>query len=213
MDQEFVLEAEYREERKKNKARRLRREGYIPAVFYTKGENIPIKVKYSVFEKVYRKAHKSKVIELKIKFDGEEKSRHAFIWDIQRDPVKSKIIHVDFFGVDLTKEIEVEVPIKVVGKAIGVEHGGVLTVFKETIIVKTLPTTVPEFIEVDVSQLDINDKIHVNELKLPENVSISTEEEEELPVVGVEPPETAEEEGEGEESAEEEESGSKESSS
>ncbi len=200
--QQFVLEVEYREERKKNKVKKLRKNGFVPGIFYTKDENIPVKVKYSSLERIYRKVHKSKLIELKIKINGKEETKYAFIWDIQRDPVKSTMIHVDFLGVDLSKEIEVEVPIKVVGTAKGTEKGGVLVVYKESVIIKALPLSVPEYIEVDVSDLEINDKIHLNELKLPENVSLSSEEEEELPVVGVEPPEISEEEGE-EETAEE----------
>ncbi len=193
MEQQFLLEAEYREEKKKNKSRRLRGVGYIPAIYYSKGENVPIKVRYSSFEKIYNKAHKTKVIELKIKQEEKEESKHAFIWDIQREPVKSNVIHVDFLGVDLSKEIEMEVPIKIVGSPKGVERGGVLAVYKETLIVKALPLSIPDHIEVDVSALDINDKIHVEEIKLPENVSLSYEEEKEQAVVGVEPPEGVEE--------------------
>lgn len=198
---EFVLEVEKREGRGKEVARKLRAKGLVPAVYYdNKGENIPLSLDTLSFEKVYAKAHKTKIVDLKVKTNGGEETKHALIWDIQRDPVKNNVLHVDFLGVDLTKEVYVEVPVVPVGKAKGVEKGGILTIFRETIPVVCLPTAIPEKVEVDVTDLDINDSIHVMDVKLPEGVKLDNVEDN-FALLGVEPPEVTEDEGEEEEEA------------
>lgn len=196
---EFVLEAETRDGRGKGVARKLRAKGFVPGVYYdNKGENLPLCVKTLSFEKVYSKAHKTKIVDLKVKKGQDEEIKHALIWDVQRDPVKNNVLHVDFLGVDLTKEVYVEVPVVPVGKAKGVEKGGLLNVYRETIPIVCLPTSIPEKIEIDVTELDINDSIHVMDVKLPEGVKLD-QVEDNFAVLGVEPPETTEEEEEADE--------------
>ncbi|WP_461832903.1 50S ribosomal protein L25 [Desulfothermus sp.] len=201
---EFVLEVEKREGKGKGVARKLRAKGYVPAIFYNnKGENIPLTVKTSQFEKMYSQVHKTKIVDLKIKNGGEEETRHALIWDVQRDPVKNFALHVDFLGVDLSEEVYVDVSVVPVGKSKGEERGGVLNVYRETIPVVCLPTAIPEKIEIDVSELDINDNVHVKDIKLPEGVRLD-DVEDNFAVLGVEPPEkeATEEEEESEEAEE-----------
>ena len=190
---EFVLDVEKREGKGKSVTRKLRAKGYLPAVYYnSKGENISLTVKRSSFEKMYSKVHKSKIVDLNIKNgDGEEK-KYALIWDVQRDPVKNFALHVDFLGVDLSEEVYVEVKVEPVGVPKGEERGGRLSIFREVIPVVCLPTAIPEKIEVDVSSLDINDNLHVNDLVLPEGVRLDLVEEN-FAVLGVEPPERVEE--------------------
>ncbi|GAB6160916.1 50S ribosomal protein L25 [Desulfothermus naphthae] len=202
---EFVLEVEKREGKGKSVTRKLRAKGYVPAIFYNKkGENIPLTVKTSHFEKLYSKVHKTKVVDLKLKNGEKVETKHALIWDVQRDPVKNFAVHVDFLGVDLTEEVYVEVSVMPVGKAKGEERGGVLNVYREIIPVVCLPTAIPEKIEVDVSSLDINDIIHVKDIKLPEGVRLD-DVEDNFAILGVEPPEkeTTEEESEEAKQAEE----------
>ncbi len=193
---EFVLEVEKREGRGKGAARKLRAKGLVPGIYYdNKGENIPLFFKTSSFEKVYAKAHKTKIVALKVKVNGGEETRHALIWDIQRDPVKNNVLHVDFLGVDLTEEVYVEVPVEPVGKAKGVEKGGILNIYRETIPVVCLPASIPEKIEIDVTELDINDFIHVMDIKLPDGVKLDAVEDN-FAVLGVEAPEVEESEEE-----------------
>ncbi len=199
---EFVLEVEKREGKGKSVTRKLRARGFVPAIYYNnKGENIPLTVKTSTFEKVYSVAHKTKVVDLKIKNGEGEEVKHALIWEVQRDPVKNFAVHVDFMGVDLSEEVYVDVPIEPVGKPVGEERGGVLNIYRETIPVVCLPTAIPEKIEIDVTSLDINDNIHVKDIKFPEGVRLD-DVEDNYAVLGVEPPERAEEEKETEEEEE-----------
>ncbi len=199
---EFVIEAEVREGTGKGVARKLRAKGYVPAIYYKKGENIPLSVKRSTFEKIYSRAHKTKIVDLTLKKGDEEETKYALVWDIQRDPVKNKVLHVDFLGVDLEEEVYVDVPIVPVGKPKGEERGGVLSIYRETIPIVCLPTSIPEKIEIDVRELDINDNLQVKDLPLPEGVRLD-DVEDNYAVLGVEPPETSSEEEEGEEEEEE----------
>ncbi len=171
--------------------------------FYNnKGENIPLTVKTSLFEKIYSKTHKTKVVDLKIKNGEGEETRHALIWDVQRDPVKNFALHVDFLGVDLSQEVYVEVQVEPIGKSKGEERGGILNIYREIIPVVCLPTAIPEKIEIDVSELDINENIHVMDIKLPEGVRLD-DVEDNFAVLGVEPPEKSKEEEEESEESEE----------
>ncbi len=196
---EFVIEAETREGKGKGVARKLRAMGYVPAIYYKKGENIPLSLKVGLFEKVYGQAHKTKIVDLSLKKGEEKETKYALIWDVQRDPVKNTLLHVDFLGVDLEEEVYVDVPIVPIGKAKGEERGGVLSIYRENIPIVCLPTAIPEKIEIDISELDINDNIQVKDIPLPEGIRLD-DIEENYAVLGIEPPEsTAEEEEEAEE--------------
>jgi large subunit ribosomal protein L25 len=199
MAQEYTLEVQRREETGKNVIHRLRKKGFIPGVYYNnkESENIPIQVAYGSFERIFARAHKSNVIDLTIT-DGESKfTRPVLIWSVQNHPVKDLFLHTDFIGVDLKQEMDVDVSISVVGQAKGEAEGGIVTIYRETLSVTCLPTNIPDQIEVDVSELEINDSITVQELKLPVGVVVK-DAEENYAVVGVAPPaaeELPEEEG------------------
>jgi len=96
--------------------------------------------------------------------------KHALIKDYQVDPLTRKLLHVDLLEIDVTKKIEVTVPLNFVGKSIGVSEGGVLNFIERTIQVKCLPTAIPQHIDVDVSALAIGHSLHLDELKLPEGI-------------------------------------------
>lgn len=171
------LEAFYREETGKGAARRLRRQGMIPAIFYGHREKtIPLAVRLSDLRKTlgHPEAQRS-LFTLVIKgLEGKELKKLALLKEVQRDPLKDTLLHVDFQGVS-EEEIYMEVPVHLVGKAKGVEKGGVLELILREIEVKCLPEKLPSsIIEVDVSDLDIGDAIHVADLKL-EGVKILTD--------------------------------------
>jgi large subunit ribosomal protein L25 len=94
--------------------------------------------------------------------------------DYQVDNVERSFIHVDFQKIDLTRKVKVEVPIRLVGKAPGVKEGGILEHLRRELEVFCLPTAIPEAIEVDVSNLNIGDTIHLHEVKLPEGIELPT---------------------------------------
>ena len=160
-----------RSEGGKGPARRARACGKIPGVFY--GPNQREAITLQVDEKEFAK--KIAVLEgsALIQFDSlapELKSRMVLLREVQSHPVSGAILHADFYEVDLTKKLEVTVALHFAGKAIGVEAGGILQPIVREITVKCLPTEIPAFIEVDVSELGIHDSIHVEELKLAERI-------------------------------------------
>ena len=160
-----------RSEAGKGPARRARASGKIPGVFY--GPNQREAITLQVDEKEFAK--KIAVLEgsALIQFDSlapELKSRMVLLREVQSHPVSGAVLHADFYEVDLTKKLEVTVALHFTGKAIGVEAGGILQPIVREITVKCLPTEIPAFIEVDVSELGIHDSIHVEELKVPERI-------------------------------------------
>jgi len=190
------LEVFYRKETGKGAARRLRRQGMVPAIFYGhREEPIPLAVRLSDLRRTlgHLEARRS-LFTLVIKdLDGKELRKLALLKEIQKDTLKDALLHVDFQGVAMEEEIYMEVPVHLVGKAKGVEKGGVLELILRELEVKCLPEQLPSSVEVDVSDLDIGDAIHVADLKL-EGVKILTDPEQ--AIVTVVPPTVEEEEAE-----------------
>lgn len=203
MGYEYTLEVAKREKVGKGEARRLRAKGFVPGVYYAKnGENFALQVPYASFLKIVDKAFRQSVVELKIESQGQVETRPVLIWDYQTHPTKSLYYHVDFLGIDPNEPIEVDVPIEVSGVSKGAEMGGEVAIYRDSLLIKCLPTKIPEKIVVDITNLDINDNVLVNDLELPEGISIK-ESEENFAVLGIVAP-GAEEEEEIEEAAEEE---------
>ncbi len=202
---EYSLDVVKRTETGKNAVRRLRREGFVPGVFYNKqGDNIPLKVPYSTLERVFLRAHKSNIVELRVQDGSRQVTHPVLIWDLLEHPVKNLILHADFMGVDLKTEMDVDVSIQVTGTAKGEDDGGIVTLYRDAITVTCLPTAIPDQIEIDVTELDINDSINVADVVLPEGVRLK-DVDENFAVVGVMPPGASiEEEEEAAEGAEEE---------
>ncbi|ACM23007.1 MULTISPECIES: 50S ribosomal protein L25 [Thermotoga] len=175
------LEVRLRTPKGKREAKRLRRRGEVPAVVYGPATDpIPVKIKRSLLEKVFHTITETTPIRLVIKDDEERtvSEKTVFLKMIQRDKVSEAIVHVDFYEPVKGHRMRINVPLKVVGKPVGVEKGGFLEVYHEEIPVETDPDRVPQEIEVDVSSLDLGDVIHARDLKLPEGVKCLLEDEE-----------------------------------
>ncbi|MDP3426382.1 MAG: 50S ribosomal protein L25, partial [Humidesulfovibrio sp.] len=143
----------------------------VPGVYYNqKGQNISVVVDMLPLTKLHRKVGRSRVFHLQMDLDGKAESLPSLIWDMQFDPLKSTPIHVDFYGVDLEREIKVDVRVVVEGKAKGIILGGLLEVFRETVEVICKPLDVPESIVIDVTELDLGVNMHIDEIKLPAGV-------------------------------------------
>lgn len=151
--------------------RRLRAQGVIPAVFYTPGgTGIPVQVRESLLKKTFETVGRTSVFNVIIE-DGDQKTTTpALIWDIDYYPTKNRFQHVDFFGVDLTKEVRVRVPLMFEGTPPGVKLGGVLEVFLEYLDVTGMPLDLPNTLSVDVSALELGDGLRVADLTLPDGV-------------------------------------------
>lgn len=155
----------------KGGARRLRRDGAIPAIVYGKGTT-PLTVSVPTRE-MEHVVHSSAGMNILIDLDIQGREKVVVrVRDYQADPIERAFTHLDFQAVDLTQKIVVEVPVHFEGKSEGVKLGGVLTISRRTIEVRCLPTNIPEFLRVDISALMIGDGIHVNDLQLPEGVEV-----------------------------------------
>ena len=163
-----VLEVAIRKEQGKRDTKQIRSEGFVPAVFYGKGQDtlslvVPSK---EIDEILHSKAGINAIINLKVK--GKPKlSNTAIIKEIQTHPLKPGIFHVDFKVVSLEDKITVTVPIETKGEPDGVKEGGVLDHTLWEIEIECLPTEIPESIKIDVSSLKIGDSFQVKEIKLP----------------------------------------------
>jgi large subunit ribosomal protein L25 len=179
--EELVLNARVKHDKGKGANHRLRAQGLVPAVLY--GDDQPsemLAVEAKEIEKLlHRYAGEAVIVTLKIN-DGEQKGtreQKTLVKDSQREPVTNRIVHVDFYRVSARKPIRVEVPIHGTGIPAGVKAGGILEHLARTIEIKCLPTQVPRFIEVDLTELAINHSIHVSNLKVTEGIEILSEPE------------------------------------
>jgi large subunit ribosomal protein L25 len=180
------IKIEPRESDGKGRARRARREGKLPGVFYgPKSPAVPLELDRKEF--VTRVAHLEGSHLIRIKSGSPALAdKVALVKELQYHPVTGEVIHADFYEVDLTEKIRVKVPLHFVGKAAGVVRGGILQPIVREIDVECLPMDIPEFFDVEVSALDIGDSLHVTELTMPEGVTAASESD--LTLVTVVPP-------------------------
>jgi large subunit ribosomal protein L25 len=184
------LSCEKRATRPKVQSKALRRQGRIPAILYGP-TTTPTALAIDRLElkaRISAAAH-TRIIKLKSS-SAELDGKHVIFKDLQRAPVSMEILHADLYEVDLNRAIRVEVALKFTGKAAGVANGGILAPLERTVTVESLPLEIPDFIEVDVSAIDIHDVIHVSSVNFPQNVKPIFDTD--YPVVTVLPPTVAE---------------------
>jgi large subunit ribosomal protein L25 len=165
----------------------------IPAVFYgPEVDPVHLSLKYRDLEKLIRTgAGENVIIDLAIETGESTLSHRAMLKEIQMDPVKQTILHVDLYEISMDKKIEVEVPITLTGSAKGVSEGGILQQVSRTLEISCLPDNIPDSFELDVTDLNIGDSLHVSDLKIPQDVEVLVEEE--LTIATVVPPTKIEE--------------------
>jgi large subunit ribosomal protein L25 len=228
-DIEFTLEAQSREDVGKGASRRLRREKKVPAVVYGGGKDAQaLTLNHNeVWRKLQFEAFFSHIITLEI--DGKQKQQ-AIVRDLQRHPFKPLIGHMDFQRIVADQELQVRVPLHFMNEeeSTGVRmSGGEMSHLETDVLVGCLPKDLPEYIEVDLVEMDVGDTLHLSDIQLPEGVRlvdldhgeeydrgivschmprVTTEEEpeEEEAAEGAEEGEAGEEAGEGEEASGEE---------
>ena len=173
------------------KTKKLRREGTLPAVLYGHdgSESVALKLSNYEAEALLRHATVNKSV-ITVNVPDMPWSGKVILREVQKHPWKNKIHHLSFFSIASQKEIEVSMPIHFVGEAIGVaQQGGTLDMVMTEIQLKCPPDAIPQSLDVDVSELNIGDALHVGEIKLPEGSSVSVEPS--LLVVSVLAPRTA----------------------
>ena len=158
---ENLLHAEIREATGKEFAKKLRQAGKVPGIFYTREEkSVPIVLDEREIMKML--TSETGLIDVKI---GNKGQRKAIIKEVQTDPVKQYLVHVDIMGVRLEEKITVSVPVSIVGEAIGVrEQGGILHQYLRELEISCLPLDIPEYIDVDVAELGMGDSVSLNAL-------------------------------------------------
>ena len=173
---DFVeLKANLREEKGKELNKKLRFKGLVPGIVYRKGEEtISLKIDAKSLAKVlHTDAGENVIIKLFVEGDKKKKERIVVIKEIQKDPVKDSLVHVDLNEISLTETLKVKVPIIPKGEPVGVkQEGGVLQHIMWEIEVECLPTNIPDKIEVDVTNLKMGDTIIVKNIAPAEGVKV-----------------------------------------
>ncbi|HET6616805.1 MAG TPA: 50S ribosomal protein L25/general stress protein Ctc [Gemmatimonadota bacterium] len=163
-----TISARTREETGKGAARSSRREGRIPGVLYGHGEeSVSLSVDANELQKlVHSISIENTIVDLDI---GKGDPYKVLIREVQRHPFRDEFIHIDFFHVAMDEKIQVEIPIVLIGTPTGVKNkGGVMDHQLRELEVFCLPGNIPEKVEIDVSDLDIGDSIHVSDIQLPD---------------------------------------------
>lgn len=184
---EWQLTAEYREKTGKNAARKLRSADRIPGVLY--GYDISGAVPLTVDAREMLKllsamGEETKVVQLALRRKtGEEERHQVLVREVQVHPFKRRLLHVDFYSLAADKLLDVDVPIELIGESPGVKKGAVVEQLLHTLSVRCLPHEIPDKIELDVSELDVGDVIHVSDIR--GKYSFRIMDDDEAPIVSV----------------------------
>lgn len=188
--EEILLKAETRKGTGKGFARKLRRDGKIPAILYGRDvESVPINISAREWETLMRRVRKNVILTMEIHSDKGVESRPVMIKKVDTGYLGDDVNHIDFLQVSMERTIEIEIPIHLTGTAKGVINSGIVEQHLRSIMVECLPTQIPEQIEIDVTNLDIGDSIHVSDISLS---GIKLLEHMDVAVVTVIPPESEE---------------------
>ena len=164
------LKASKREAAGKGAARKLRRDGRVPAVLYGKDmDAVAISLDAMEVEHLFQAISvENTIVELQI--EGEKEAHQTLVREIQSHPHRYELVHVDFLRIQKDVAVDVDVPVELIGTPAGVkQHGGILEQIVHELPVRCLPSLIPEVIEVDVSGLNIDDSLHLSDLSLPES--------------------------------------------
>lgn len=147
----------------------LRKQGWVPGVIFAKGmDSVPLQMKASDFRKI--QAHGVKVFEVEIGGHGKEL---VSLENMQKDPVSGKIIHVSLHKLAKNQTVHVNVPVRLVGKAQGERTGGVTRLLMDEVTVNGLPHKIPEFVEVNVENLELDGHVNVSDVNLPSGLTFN----------------------------------------
>jgi large subunit ribosomal protein L25 len=198
----FKLEVQERETRGSRETRRLRAQGLVPGVLYGKGDSRAIVVPERRLRAALTGSSGLHAI-LDVVLEGQKTVHPSILADLQQDPIRGTVSHIDLREVRLDQPIQATVVIQLVGESVGVKNGGILSLVNREIQVEALPTDIPEHIEADVSAMEVGDVLRLEDLPAVASVTFLDDPHETVvatvsaPRVEVEP--EVEEEVEGEE--------------
>jgi len=170
----FELNAEVRDVKGKGASRRLRRDGKVPAVMYGAGKDaLSLTLDHnSLYNQIKNEAFYSSILTVKVGSDTEQ----AILRDIQMHPYKPRIAHMDLQRISATEKLHMKVPLHFINQDIapGVKlQGGLVSHLMSEVDITCLPKDLPEFLTVDMGEVELNQSVHLSDLKLPEGVAIS----------------------------------------
>jgi large subunit ribosomal protein L25 len=173
---EFVVPAESRSETGKNANRRLRSSGKIPGVVYTAGkEAVQVAVSPREISAILKSASGENTL---FDLDLGGSRRKVILKEFQREPLRGKLLHADFYEVALDKALQVRVHVELTGTPVGVKlQGGIVDFVTRELEVECLPADIPERISIDISHLELNKHLRVSDLKLGDKVTVLAEPE------------------------------------
>ena len=189
--EEILIKAETRAGKGKSAVKKIRREGGIPAVLYGKDvESIPLTISLKDWEKLRKRLKRNTILKMELPGSVDTGTRPVMVKNIQRTVIGDSINHIDFLQVSMERKVEVEIPIYLTGEAKGLVNGGIIEQHLRTVMAECLPSQIPEKVDIDITDLDIGDSVHVHEIsiegvKLLENPGVA--------VVTIIPPTAAEE--------------------
>jgi len=166
-----VLTAKIREANGKSAARKLRTDECIPAVVYGINSNISLSVNPKEVKKLIDTKGRNVLIELKVEGDSTE-NRNVVLKEFQTHPLKPSWLHIDFLEIDVNKKIKVKVPIELIGVSPGEKQGGHVNLIIRALEIESLPKDIPEKVEVQMGEVELNEMIRVSELKLDGSLTI-----------------------------------------
>ena len=176
---EANLKATLRESIGSGESRRLRNEGFLPAVIYGLGmDPVSIAVNAREFTNALKTDAGSNVI---LNLEVGKSKYTTLAREIQRHPYKNELLHIDLIQIDLTQNVEANVQVNFLGTPIGVkDEGGLVQTINSTITVSTLPSTIPASLDLDISELNVGENATVLDVKLPEGVELATEDDDSI---------------------------------
>lgn len=170
-----VLKAEIREGVGKEKAKKLRAKGMIPAVFYgPRSQTLPLVIDSKELAiALQTEAGENVLIDLDIRKGDQSDRKVVMMKDIQIDPLQRVTLHTDFYEVTMDEMVAVEIPVHLIGKPEGTKMGGILDQVRRVIQIQCFPGDIPKSIDIDVSPLKIGDSIHVQDIQVEKAKIIS----------------------------------------
>jgi large subunit ribosomal protein L25 len=186
----FVFDAELRANLGRGNARRLRQAGKVPAIIYGGGQD-PVGLVLE-HHKVIKSLENEAVYSHLLTINVGGKQETAILKDLQRHPAKPVVMHMDFQRVSAAEKIRVHVPLHFINQetSVGAKKGGVVTHNLVDVEIVCLPDRLPEFLEVDIAQVDVGESVHLSDLKVPEGVELVAllhGPEHDLPVAVIQP--------------------------
>jgi large subunit ribosomal protein L25 len=171
-----ALTAQVREKAGKGVARGLRREKRVPAVLYSHGKSTPISMVSKDVTKILNvEGGEHALINLTLEGAKDAGERMALIKDYQVDPLNGALVHLDLMEVAMNEKVKIPVAVHITGNAIGVKEGGIFQYGLRTLDIECLANQIPDNIEVNITDLKVNESLHVRDIKAPEGVRILTD--------------------------------------